>query len=172
MEVYQLILAGDLKFPSHFSRACMDLCTKLLAQNQSKRLGNMKDGVKDIIKHKWFSGFDWDGLLGRKLKPPICPVIKSKGDASNFDDYPEETTKPAACPEWDVSSAFSCLLACLPACLLAPRAHERARARAGARTIHASRVVLPQLRSARVSHSLTPFSLPIPPCRPAEQPAF
>jgi hypothetical protein len=153
MEVYQLILAGDLKFPSHFSRACMDLCTKLLAQNQSKRLGNMKDGVKDIIKHKWFSGFDWDGLLGRKLKPPICPVIKSKGDASNFDDYPEETTKPAACPEWDVSSAYSCLLACLSACA--------ARTRAGARTIHASRVVLPLLRSARLSHSLTPFSLPI-----------
>ena len=129
MEVYQLILAGDLKFPSHFSRACMDLCTKLLAQNQSKRLGNMKDGVKDIIKHKWFSGFDWDGLLGRKLKPPICPVIKSKGDASNFDDYPEETTKPAACPEWDVSSAFSCLLACLRHVRTSGRAHERARAR-------------------------------------------
>jgi len=101
MEVYQLILAGDLKFPSHFSRACMDLCTKLLTQNQSKRLGNMKAGVKDIIKHKWFSGFDWDGLVGRKLKPPIAPSLKSKGDASNFDDYPEETSRPAACPEWD-----------------------------------------------------------------------
>jgi serine/threonine protein kinase len=101
MEVYQLILGGDLKFPSHFSRACMDLCSKLLHQNQAKRLGNMKNGVKDIIKHKWFSGFDWGGLLSKKLTPPIQPVIKAADDMSNFDEYPEDEVEVAECLEWD-----------------------------------------------------------------------
>jgi len=101
MEVYQLILGGDLKFPSHFSRPCMDLCSKLLNQNQAKRLGNMKNGVKDIIKHKWFAGFDWAGLMERKLAPPIAPVIKSKDDMSNFDEYPEDEVEVEECLEWD-----------------------------------------------------------------------
>jgi CRP-like cAMP-binding protein len=77
MEVYQLILGGDLKFPSHMSRAVVDLIQKLMNPNQGKRLGNMKGGIKDIIKHKWFSGYDWDGLLGGTLTPPIEPVIRN-----------------------------------------------------------------------------------------------
>ena len=101
MEVYQLILACDLKFPSHFSRAAMDLVTKLMCQNQTKRLGNMKNGVKDIIKHKWFSGYDWDGLMAGTLDPPIKPKVKSKEDMSNFDEYPDDETKVAPCPSWD-----------------------------------------------------------------------
>jgi hypothetical protein len=36
---------------------------QLLKLCQSKRLGNGKGGCAGIIKHKWFSGFDWDGLL-------------------------------------------------------------------------------------------------------------
>jgi len=101
MEVYQLILGGDLKFPSHFSRPCMDLCSKLLNQNQGKRLGNMKNGVKDIIKHKWFAGFDWAGLMKRELTPPIQPVVKSSDDMSNFDEYPEDEEVVAECVDWD-----------------------------------------------------------------------
>lgn len=29
----------------------------------SKRYGNLKDGVNDIKKHKWFEGFRWEDLL-------------------------------------------------------------------------------------------------------------
>jgi len=101
MEVYQLILGGDLKFPSHMSRSVVDLIQKLMNANQSKRLGNMKGGIKDIIKHKWFSGYDWDGLLARSLTPPIEPVIRNPEDASNFDEYPEEDETVPDCKEWD-----------------------------------------------------------------------
>jgi len=101
MEVYQLILGGDLKFPSHFSRAAMDLITKLMNQNQAKRLGNMKNGVKDIIKHKWFSGFDWDGLLSKSMTPPIQPVVKNPEDMSNYDEYPEDEGSVPVCMDWD-----------------------------------------------------------------------
>jgi len=101
MEVYQLILAGDLKFPSHFSRACMDLVTKLLTQNQGKRIGMMKNGIKDIFKHKWFSGWDWESLLAFKMTPPIQPVVKDKEDISNFDEYPDEDDSNVPSSDWD-----------------------------------------------------------------------
>jgi len=102
MEVYQLILAGDLKFPSHFSRANMDLITKLLTQNQVKRIGMMKNGIKDIFKHKWFAGFDWTSLLEFKMTPPIQPVVKNKEDISNFDEYPDEDdSNVPECKDWD-----------------------------------------------------------------------
>ena len=100
MEVYQLILAHDLKFPSQFSRSCVDLVQKLMHANQSKRLGNLKGGFKDIVKHKWFSGFDWEGLLKRTMNTPIKPVIDHPEDTANFDEYPEEDEHVPPCA-WD-----------------------------------------------------------------------
>lgn len=90
MEVYQLILSDDVRYPSHFSRACSDLISKLLTSNQNKRLGNTKAGISGIIKHKWFSGFDWEGLLNFSMTPPIVPVVQGGDDVSNFDEYPED----------------------------------------------------------------------------------
>ncbi|MEQ2162195.1 hypothetical protein GOODEAATRI_017312, partial [Goodea atripinnis] len=29
---------------------------------------------------------DWDGLLGKKVKPPFVPTIQGTNDVSNFDD--------------------------------------------------------------------------------------
>jgi serine/threonine protein kinase len=101
MEVYQLILSRDLNFPSHFSRACTDLVEKLLNSNQSKRLGKTKKGIDEIIKHKWFSGFDWKKLLSMQLKPPIVPVISHAEDTGNFDEYPEEDEHVPDCLDWD-----------------------------------------------------------------------
>ena len=51
----------------------------------AERLGYQKDGIMDIKKHKWFQGFDWDGLLDRSLAPPLLPSVQSVSDASNFD---------------------------------------------------------------------------------------
>ena len=51
----------------------------------AERLGYQKDGIMDIKKHKWFQGFDWDGLLERSLAPPLVPSVQSASDASNFD---------------------------------------------------------------------------------------
>jgi len=102
MEVYQLILAGDLRFPSHLSRACNDLCKRLMNSQASKRLGCLKNGIKDIVKHKWFSGFDWKGLINFENAAPIQVAIQHAEDASNFDFYPEEDeSKVPACPQWD-----------------------------------------------------------------------
>merc|ERR1711988_1460666 len=90
MEVYEKILSSNMTFPNHFTKNLCDICKKLLKLCQSKRLGNGKGGCTGILKHKWFSGFDWDGLLACSLTPPIPVNVKDPLDASNFDTYEEE----------------------------------------------------------------------------------
>ena len=52
------------------------------------------------MKHKWFSGFDWEGLLKRTMNTPIKPVIEHPEDTANFDEYPEEDEHVPPCA-WD-----------------------------------------------------------------------
>ena len=102
MEVYEKILSGHVSFPSHFSRGISDLIKKLLKTYQSKRLGRTKGGTAAVMKHKWFSGFDWDALLNRRLSAPIIPNLKDAEDTSNFDNYPEdEEDNQKPFPEWN-----------------------------------------------------------------------
>jgi serine/threonine protein kinase len=66
--IYEKILAGKLRFPSHFDPTAKDLVKKLLTSDRSKRLGNLKGGPDDIKKHKWFRGVDWQGLLNKTVQ--------------------------------------------------------------------------------------------------------
>ena len=51
------------------------------------RLGYLKGGAEDIVRHAWFAGdFDWDGLVNRTVSPPWKPVTLRSDDVSNFDD--------------------------------------------------------------------------------------
>lgn len=59
-------------------------------REQSARLGNTAGGIDDIAKHRWFSSFDWEGLLERRLEPPFKPVVSSVEDTSNFQQYPAQ----------------------------------------------------------------------------------
>ena len=89
MNVYEKILSGQVSIPSQFSRGLGDLIKKLLKTLQSKRLGRIKGGASSVMKQKWFSGFDWNSLLDRKLEVPMKPDTKSSEDLSNFDAYEE-----------------------------------------------------------------------------------
>lgn len=104
VKTYKIILRGFemLNFPSHISKTALSLMKRLCRENPSERLGYQKDGIVDIRKHKWFQGFDWDGLRARTLVPPIIPDVRGPTDTSNFDVYPK-IADPAA-PEnsgWD-----------------------------------------------------------------------
>jgi serine/threonine protein kinase len=90
MEVYEKILSGHVSIPSHFSRGLSDLVKKLLRTYQSKRLGRTKGGTAAVMKHKWFSGFDWDTLMNKTMTVPIKPKVKNGEDMSNFDFYPPD----------------------------------------------------------------------------------
>ena len=92
MEVYEKILGGNPAMPTFFTRNLSDLIKKLLRSQQGKRLGNTRGGTAAVIKHKWFSSFDWAGLESAEMKPPYKPTIQSKDDVSNFDAFDEGET--------------------------------------------------------------------------------
>ncbi|XP_071449257.1 cGMP-dependent protein kinase, isozyme 1 isoform X2 [Hetaerina americana] len=96
MRTYNIILRGidAVDFPRHMTRAAVSLVKRLCRDAPSERLGYQRGGIQDIKKHKWFQGFDWDGLRQRTLKAPIVQEVKSPTDISNFDSYPKETEIP------------------------------------------------------------------------------
>ncbi|XP_061763236.1 cGMP-dependent protein kinase 1 [Nerophis ophidion] len=63
-------------FPKAISKSACVLIKKLCRHNPSERLGSLRNGAKDIQKHKWFEGFDWDGLSRGTLNPPLPPNVK------------------------------------------------------------------------------------------------
>ncbi|KAI0216531.1 cGMP-dependent protein kinase 1 [Lamellibrachia satsuma] len=96
MKTYNIILKGidAIDFPRKITKNAQNLIRKVCRENPCERLGYGRSGVKDIQKHKWFEGFNWDGLRKGTLKPPYVPTIKGPTDTSNFDDYPEDVDLP------------------------------------------------------------------------------
>uniref|UniRef100_A0A8B9RBT3 cAMP-dependent protein kinase n=1 Tax=Astyanax mexicanus TaxID=7994 RepID=A0A8B9RBT3_ASTMX len=90
IQIYEKIVSGKVRFPSHFSSDLKDLLRNLLQVDLTKRFGNLKNGVNDIKNHKWFATTDWIAIYERKVEAPIIPKCRGPGDTSNFDDYEEE----------------------------------------------------------------------------------
>lgn len=90
IQIYEKIVSGKVRFPSHFSVDIKDLLRNLLQVDLTKRFGNLKNGVQDIRGHKWFTNIDWIVLYQRKIDAPFIPKSKGAGDHSNFDTYDEE----------------------------------------------------------------------------------
>jgi protein kinase A len=90
IQIYEKIVSGKVRFPSHFSSDLKDLLRNLLQVDLTKRYGNLKNGVNDIKSHKWFASTDWIAIYQRKVEAPYQPKSKGPGDASNFDEYDEE----------------------------------------------------------------------------------
>ncbi|XP_066259668.1 cGMP-dependent protein kinase, isozyme 2 forms cD4/T1/T3A/T3B isoform X2 [Euwallacea similis] len=107
MKTYNVILKGidAIDFPKNITRNATALIKKLCRDNPAERLGYQKGGISDIQKHKWFDGFNWEGLVNRTLTPPILPKIRSVTDSSNFDPYPpdEGGLPPDDLSGWDSS---------------------------------------------------------------------
>ncbi|KAM7357028.1 protein kinase, cAMP-dependent, catalytic subunit 3 [Cochliomyia hominivorax] len=93
--IYEKILGGKIEWPRHMDPIAKDLVKKLLTNDRTKRLGNMKNGADDVKRHRWFKDLNWNDVYNKKLKPPIIPEVQYDGDTSNFDDYPESDWKPA-----------------------------------------------------------------------------
>lgn len=89
MRLFKKIVQGRYTYPSFkpVSKAAEDIVKQLLQRDQSKRLGNLKGGHRDLQQHPWFDEINLDKLLKRELKAPWKPKIKDALDASNFDDY-------------------------------------------------------------------------------------
>jgi protein kinase A len=90
IQVYEKIVSGKVRYPSHFSNDLKDLLRQLLQVDLTKRYGNLKNGAGDVRGHKWFSSIDWVAIYQKKVPPPLVPTCLGPGDASNFDTYEEE----------------------------------------------------------------------------------
>lgn len=90
IKIYEKILSGKYKLPSHLTDEIKDFMRCLIQADVTKRYGNLKNGVDDIKTHKWFCGIDWLAIYNKKTVAPMIPKIKSLGDTSNFDNYSDD----------------------------------------------------------------------------------
>ena len=77
MMVYQKIIKNKIKFPKNIEKDAKSIIKHLLDADVTKRYGCLKDGVKDIIDHRWYKNFDWKNLLFMTLEAPYVPKIKN-----------------------------------------------------------------------------------------------
>ncbi|KAH8237877.1 hypothetical protein KR032_004901 [Drosophila birchii] len=96
MQTYNLILKGIdmINFPKQMSRWAVQLIKRLCRDVPSERLGYQTGGIQDIKKHKWFLGFDWDGLTSQLLIPPFVRPIAHPTDVRYFDRFPCDPNEP------------------------------------------------------------------------------
>ncbi|XP_064172870.1 cGMP-dependent protein kinase 2 [Anguilla rostrata] len=96
IKIYTTVLHGIEKvdFPKRISKRPEDLIRRLCKLNPAERLGNKKNGIIDIKKHKWFQGFNWEGLRRQKLTSPLKRELKGPLDHSHFDIFPPEAEEP------------------------------------------------------------------------------
>ena len=94
--IYKKILNGKVKFPRTFDKDAKSLIKHLLTTDLAKRYGNLRRGVHDIKQHRWFSGFDWLGLLQKRTVMPYLPTPKSPYDTIDSGKYRDSISMPPA----------------------------------------------------------------------------
>jgi serine/threonine protein kinase len=81
---------------SQSSNLVEDLIRKLLNKSPLQRLGNLKDGAKDVKQHLFFKTDidDWEELRQRRIPAPFIPVLRSEEDTSRFDQFDADLNWP------------------------------------------------------------------------------
>ncbi|CAN9513376.1 unnamed protein product [Ophioblennius macclurei] len=89
----------QIDFPKNISKSASSLIKKLCRSNPSERLGSRGNGAKDIQKHKWFEGFNWDGLCKRTVTPTVIPKVRHPLESNTSRFYTDDSAEP--CANWD-----------------------------------------------------------------------
>eukprot|EP00522_Entomoneis_paludosa_P005603 CAMPEP_0172451818 /NCGR_PEP_ID=MMETSP1065-20121228/9692_1 /TAXON_ID=265537 /ORGANISM="Amphiprora paludosa, Strain CCMP125" /LENGTH=860 /DNA_ID=CAMNT_0013203789 /DNA_START=39 /DNA_END=2621 /DNA_ORIENTATION=+ len=89
MELYRGIIQDDYVKPTQGSSHAHDLIRQLLEKDDTRRLGNLAGGERDVTSHPWFTGLDLGQIQSRQALAPWVPPIKDEFDASCFDDWSE-----------------------------------------------------------------------------------
>ena len=102
-EMYLSIINDPFQFPenSEISENAKDFITKLLIKSPEQRLGSSDDDYKELQRHPWFEGFQWDQLLEKNIPMEYMPKINESNITSNFEK--EFTDMPAAVTPQDAN---------------------------------------------------------------------
>ncbi|KAG9240253.1 camp-dependent protein kinase A [Calycina marina] len=92
IEIYKQIVSKPVHFPDSpsISPEAKDIIRQFCTVNRSHRLGNMAGRAESVKAHPFFHGVNWDDVYYRKHRGPIIPPLRHKGDATCFDDYPDD----------------------------------------------------------------------------------
>ncbi|MEQ2277164.1 hypothetical protein XENORESO_021160, partial [Xenotaenia resolanae] len=89
-KIYSKILDGELKFPPYLSEAAKSIISKLCRPRPGQRLGNTKNGIKDVRHHRWYSSMNWHKLRMGQLDAPTVRLIRKGPCYINFDKFPQD----------------------------------------------------------------------------------
>lgn len=100
-ETYSLVKRGieQVPFPKTFKREATDLVRTLCHRNPEVRVR-----TPQLREHHFFQSFDWPGLQGLRVTPPLVPQVRGPRDLSNFRDCEHED--PQAMPYQDTGSGW------------------------------------------------------------------
>ena len=99
MMTYQKIIKGKIFYPNNMDKDAKSLIKHLLTSDTTKRFGCLKNGVKDIVNHRFFNDFDWRAFIFLKMEPPYIPNVKSAEDTSCFNTYPDSDSEKISLKE-------------------------------------------------------------------------
>ena len=81
-EIKQMVLKKQAKIDEEetdWSLESIDFINQCLKRKASKRLGYI-NGIIELKNHKWFDGFDWDGLYNKSILAPFVPKKEGNYD--------------------------------------------------------------------------------------------
>ncbi|KAJ2854512.1 3-phosphoinositide dependent protein kinase-1 [Coemansia erecta] len=85
-QTFQKILKLDYAFPPGMSPLARDLVERILVLEPEKRLGALqRGGFRELRRHPFFEGFDWQGLSSRAPPPMVSGGLmeSAAGSAAN-----------------------------------------------------------------------------------------
>ncbi|XP_050311724.1 ribosomal protein S6 kinase alpha-5-like isoform X2 [Anthonomus grandis grandis] len=91
-EISKRILKSNPPVPDYLGKEVKDFINQLLMKNPRKRLGGGEEDARELKRHPFFKGLNWEKLANKEIPAPFVPVITSELDVSNFSD--EFTTMP------------------------------------------------------------------------------
>lgn len=87
ISLFKRIVLVNYEIPSVVNDDAKDMIQKLLVRRQTSRLGNLRNGPKDVQDHLWFKPVNFKKLVKKEIMAPWIPSISDPFDSSHFDDH-------------------------------------------------------------------------------------
>jgi hypothetical protein len=79
-----------------------DLIGRLLERKPGRRLGMLSGRARDIKRHRWFEGMDWEAMAARRVQPPRIPQDDA---AKRMRELAVRTTALSVLSLWQLASS-------------------------------------------------------------------